>query len=84
MSTAYSEGEVGIINRYVENTAPKNTKVFLLRLGYLEADSVFFLDGENVQKKSDIAKNTPIEHNRTKLHMYSVLIDHPVNGLILY
>lgn len=82
MSSVYAEGPQSIITSKVANIAPLGTKVFILKLGNLEADSSFFFDGGNIQLESN--KDEAIVNQRRKLQMYTVLIDHPINGLILY
>lgn len=82
MSRAYAEGPASIIGTRVANVAPEGTKVFILKLGNLEADAAYFFEGANVQFKSD--NGAPKVHERRNVQMYTVLIDHPINGLILY
>ncbi|PMD48954.1 Metallo-hydrolase/oxidoreductase [Hyaloscypha variabilis F] len=52
----------------------------LLNLGFLEADSGFFVRGGN----ASTASNLHPEPTRRKLAMISVLISHPTEGLMLF
>lgn len=56
------------------------TKLFLLDLGTLECDSGFLLKGGNTSTKSNLNPG----HERRKLSMFSVLIDIPIVGAILF
>ncbi|BCS23633.1 N-acyl homoserine lactonase family protein [Aspergillus puulaauensis] len=60
--------------------APKGTKLWLLHLGYVEADEGFFLAGAGTSTMSNPNRENP----RRKLVLTSALIDHPVEGLILF
>lgn len=82
MSRAYAEGPDSIIKTNIFNQAPNGTKVFILKLGNLEADTSFFFEGANVSLNS--TKTIPKLNERRNLQIYTVLIDHPINGLILY
>ncbi|KAG0678786.1 hypothetical protein C6P40_000363 [Pichia californica] len=82
MSKAYAEGPQSIIPASISNVAPEGTKVFILKLGNLEADASYFFEHANVSLKS--TKDEAIVHERKNLQMYTVLIDHPISGLILY
>lgn len=82
MSTEYARGTKSIIHSKSANVAPEGTRVYILKLGNLEADSSFFFEGANILRESD--KNVAATQERRNLQMYTVLIDHPLNGLILY
>lgn len=84
MSTFYAKGSQSIISLYTENRSPNGTKAYILKLGCLEADLAFFLETENIQLKSQADNNVVPEHKRIRLQMYTVLIDHPIEGLILF
>ncbi|CUM67376.1 uncharacterized protein PRCAT00005070001 [Priceomyces carsonii] len=84
MSTNYIKDEESVIQRLVSNMAPHGTKVYLVTLGELEADASWFLEGANSQTKSQYDQGIVPSHKRVRLQMYSVLIDHPNEGLILY
>lgn len=59
---------------------PANTKFWFLHLGYLEADAGWF---KRAGGTSTLSNPNP-QTERRKLVMYSVLIDHPKEGLILW
>ncbi|KAI5474586.1 Metallo-hydrolase/oxidoreductase [Pseudohyphozyma bogoriensis] len=59
---------------------PALANVALLDLGTLEADDTHFLRGANM---STVSNPNPT-NTRRRLAMYSVLIEHPVEGLILW
>jgi glyoxylase-like metal-dependent hydrolase (beta-lactamase superfamily II) len=84
MSREYAFGLESSITSYSANIAPTGTKAFILKLGFLEADSGFFLAGDNITTRADAESGTDPGRRTCKLQMYSVLIDHPSAGLILF
>ena len=61
---------------------PEGTKVWMLCLGWLEADDAFLVRGANISLKS--TEGESFVNKRRKLPMYCVLIEHPTAGLILW
>lgn len=61
---------------------PDGTKVWMLNLGYLECDEAFLIRGVNTSKLS--TKDVPFVNKRRKIPMYSLLISHPHEGVILW
>jgi glyoxylase-like metal-dependent hydrolase (beta-lactamase superfamily II) len=74
--------DLGAVPNHVSNIAPLNTKFHLLEVGWLEADEGFVLRGGNTSLHS--TKDIPTVNKRRALPMYCVLIDHPIEGLILW
>lgn len=64
----------------MSNLAPQGTKLWILRLGATEGELGWFLRGRNA---SSISVPRP-EHERRRLQMFAMLIEHPDVGLILY
>ena len=54
----------------------------MLEVGWLEADEGFVIRGGNTSLKS--AEDKPFVNKRRQLPMYCILIEHPVEGLILW
>ena len=61
---------------------PDGTKVWMMCLGYLECDEAFLIRGVNCSKLS--TKDEAFVNKRRKIPMYSLLISHPHEGLILW
>ena len=72
----------GVVLPHVLNRAPKGTKAHVICLGYLQADAGWFRRGGNTSLMSN--PKGPAEPERRDLIMYSVLIEHPTEGLILW
>ncbi|KAH9826756.1 N-acyl homoserine lactonase [Teratosphaeria destructans] len=72
----------GAIPSYIANVAPKGTKMWLLDVGWLEADEAFVVRGGNTSLKSTAGQS--FVNKRRQLPMYCVLIDHPIEGVILW
>ncbi|EPQ27503.1 uncharacterized protein PFL1_05041 [Pseudozyma flocculosa PF-1] len=72
----------GVVLPHVLNRAPPGTKMHVICLGYLAADAGWFFRGGNTSTMSD--PTGPAKPERRDLVMYSVLIDHPTEGLILW
>ena len=54
----------------------------MLEVGWLEADEGFVVRGGNTSLKSN--EDKPFVNKRRQLPMYCILIEHPVEGLILW
>lgn len=61
---------------------PDGTKVWMMNLGYLECDEAFLIRGVNCSKLS--TRDEAFVNKRRKIPMYSLLISHPHEGLILW
>ncbi|UZJ51973.1 hypothetical protein CBS101457_001293 [Exobasidium rhododendri] len=72
----------GVVLTQVLNRCPPGTKVHVLCVGYLQADAGWFLRGGNTSLMSN--PDGPSKPERRDLVMYVVLIDHPVEGLVLW
>ncbi|KXT19015.1 hypothetical protein AC579_8751 [Pseudocercospora musae] len=72
----------GAVPAAVSNVCPVGTKFWLLEVGWLEADEAFVLRGGNTSLKS--TENQAFVNKRRQLPMYCVLIEHPIEGLILW
>lgn len=84
MSRAYSKGELAIVPGAISNVAPEGTKVFIIRLGYLDGDASYFFEDANTQTYPESQEGIHPKYKRKIAQMYCVLIDHPIEGLILY
>ncbi|SCB47517.1 N-acyl homoserine lactonase family protein [Rhizobium multihospitium] len=58
----------------------RRMKLWILRLGATQGDVGWFLRGRN---SSTVSNPTP-DHDRRRMMMFAMLIDHPDNGLVLY
>ncbi|KAK3674845.1 hypothetical protein LTR78_005189 [Recurvomyces mirabilis] len=72
----------GAIPNYVSNVCPQGTKIWLLEVGWLEADEGFVIRGGNTSLKSTGDK--AFVNKRRQMPMYCVLIEHPIEGCILW
>lgn len=82
MSRVFAEGPAAAIASLTHNNlVPAGTKLQILNLGYLRVDESFLRAGSNMWTES---AGKPATHAVRKLEMYSVLIDHPSAGLILW
>lgn len=74
--------EAGAVPNHISNVCPAGTQMWVLEVGWLEADEGFVIRGGNtsVQSKKDVA----FVNKRRQLPMYCILIKHPVEGLILW
>lgn len=72
----------GAIPNHVSNVAPEGTKMWVLEVGWLEADEAFVVRGGNTSLKSTADK--AFVNKRRVMPMYCILIEHPVEGLILW
>lgn len=84
MSGQFSEHQLrdGVVLPLVLNKAPKGTKAHVICVGYLQADAGWFIRGGNTSLMSN--PMGPSKPERRDLIMYSVLIEHPTEGLILW
>ncbi|KAJ1603450.1 hypothetical protein NDA14_006759 [Ustilago hordei] len=82
MSFSQHQTRDGVVLPHVLNKAPKGTKAHVICLGYLQADAGWFKRGGNTSTMSN--PKGPAEPERRDLIMYSVLIEHPTEGLILW
>jgi glyoxylase-like metal-dependent hydrolase (beta-lactamase superfamily II) len=82
-SFSKSQSDPGVILPDVINRCPEGTKMFVLNVGYLQADAGWFLRGANTSLMSNPAGANG-KPERRDLVMYVVLIDHPTEGLILW
>ena len=74
--------EQGAVPNHVSNACPEGTQMWVLEVGWLEADEGFVIRGGNTSLKSNGDK--PFVNKRRQLPMYCVLIKHPIEGLILW
>lgn len=82
MSTKYAFGpEFAIAKITSGNIAPEGTTVQILDLGSLNIDAAFLYAEANAWTRS---KSVAEEREILKCGMYSILVDHPTAGLILY
>ncbi|KAK3075913.1 hypothetical protein LTR53_000342 [Teratosphaeriaceae sp. CCFEE 6253] len=72
----------GAVPNHISNVCPPGTKMWLLEVGWLEADEGFVLRGGNTSLMS--TKDQAFVNKRRQLPMYCVLIEHPVEGVILW
>jgi len=72
----------GAVPNPVSNVCPKGTKFWLLEVGWLECDEAFVVRGGNTSLKS--TENNAFVNKRRELPMYCILIDHPIEGVILW
>lgn len=72
----------GAVPNHVSNVCPKGTKFWLLEVGWLECDEGFVVRGGNTSLHS--TKDQPFVNKRRQLPMYCILIDHPIEGVILW
>lgn len=72
----------GAVPNFVSNVCPKGTKMWLLEVGWLEADEGFVIRGGNTSLMS--TKDKSFVNKRRQLPMYCVLIEHPIEGCILW
>ncbi|ETS63671.1 hypothetical protein PaG_01977 [Moesziomyces aphidis] len=84
MSGQFSQHQLrdGVVLPAVLNKAPAGTKAHVICLGYLQADAGWFKRGGNTSLMSN--PSGPEKPERRDLIMYSVLIEHPTEGLILW
>jgi len=67
--------DTGAVPGHVSNVCPKGTKMYLLEVGWLEADEGFVIRGGNTSLMS--TKDKSFVNKRRQMPMYCVLIDHP-------
>lgn len=72
----------GAVPNHVSNVCPEGTKMWVLEVGWLEADEGFVIRGGNTSLKS--TEDKPFVNKRRQLPMYCILIEHPIEGLILW
>lgn len=72
----------GAVPNHVSNACPEGTQMWVLEVGWLEADEGFVIRGGNTSLKSNADK--PFVNKRRQLPMYCILIKHPIEGLILW
>ncbi|KAK3652807.1 hypothetical protein LTR22_011471 [Elasticomyces elasticus] len=72
----------GAVPGHISNVCPEGTKMWLLEVGWLEADEGFVVRGGNTSLSS--TKDKPFVNKRRLLPMYCILIDHPIEGVILW
>ncbi|CAO1614741.1 unnamed protein product [Sympodiomycopsis kandeliae] len=76
------QADPSVVLPNVLNVAPKGTKITVLNLGSLEADLGWMIRGANTSLASN--PDGPPKNARRELACYSILIDHPTEGLILW
>ncbi|CAK4031591.1 Metallo-hydrolase oxidoreductase [Lecanosticta acicola] len=81
-SAIQSQLALGAVPNHVSNVCPNGTKFWLLEVGWLETDEGFVVRGGNTSL--DSTKNVPFVNKRRLLPMYCILIDHPIEGCILW
>lgn len=72
----------GAVPNFVSNVCPKGTQMWVLEVGWLEADEGFVLRGGNTSLKS--TEDQAFKNKRRQMPMYCILIKHPHEGLILW
>jgi len=72
----------GAVPNHVSNACPGGTKMWVLEVGWLEADEGFVVRGGNMSLKS--TEDKAFVNKRRQMPMYCILIEHPVEGLILW
>ncbi|TKA23283.1 hypothetical protein B0A50_07340 [Salinomyces thailandicus] len=72
----------GAVVSHVNNVAPAGTKMWILEVGWLEADEGFVIRGGNTSLNS--TKDRSFVNKRRQLPMYCVLIEVPGEGCILW
>jgi len=77
---SYIESQNKMASLHLINQAPAGTKIWLLHVGNLEADEGFLTRDGGASTLSN--PNPP--HQRRKLAMICVLIEHPTEGLLLF
>lgn len=74
--------DAGAVFNHVSNVCPVGTKFHLLEVGWLECDEGFVVRGGNTSLNSN--KDQSFVNKRRQLPMYCILIDHPIEGVILW
>lgn len=74
--------DLGAVPNHVSNVCPTDTKFYLLEVGWLETDEGFVVRGGNTSLSS--TQDVSFVNKRRALPMYCVLIDHPIEGVILW
>lgn len=74
--------DAGAVFNHVSNVCPQGTKFHLLEVGWLECDEGFVVRGGNTSLNS--TKDQSFVNKRRQLPMYCILIDHPIEGVILW
>ncbi|OQV07871.1 hypothetical protein CLAIMM_12230 [Cladophialophora immunda] len=82
MSAIQKAIEAGAVAAKVSNVCPEGTRMYLLEVGWLEADDGWVVRGANTSTMS--TRDKSFVNKRRRLPMYCVLIDHPHEGLILW
>lgn len=72
----------GAVPNHISNVCPEGTKFWILEVGWLEADEGFVTRGGNTSLFS--TKDVSFVNKRRQLPMYCVLIEHPIEGVILW
>jgi len=81
-ATIQKQIKEGAIPNHVSNVCPEGTQMWVLEVGWLEADEAFVIRGGNTSLKSTEDKS--FVNKRRQMPMYCILIKHPVEGLILW
>lgn len=82
MAAMQSQLDAGAVPNHISNVCPAGTKMWLLECGWLEADEGFVIRGGNMSL--DSTKDKAFVNKRRALPVYCCLIDHPVEGVILW
>ncbi|KAK8196116.1 hypothetical protein M8818_007269 [Zalaria obscura] len=82
MSAMQRQFDAGAVPGHISNVCPPGTKMWLLELGWLEADEGFVIRGGNTSLLSTAGQS--FVNKRRALPMYACLIEHPHEGLILW
>jgi hypothetical protein len=72
----------GAVPNHISNVCPVGTKFHVLEVGWLECDEAFVVRGGNTSTKSSEGKS--FVNKRRELPCYCILIEHPIEGLILW
>lgn len=81
-SAIQNQLSLGAVPNHVSNVCPPGTKFWLLEVGWLEADEGFVVRGGNTSLNS--TRDVAFVNKRRQLPMYCVLIEHPIEGCILW
>ncbi|WPG97433.1 Hypothetical protein R9X50_00020800 [Acrodontium crateriforme] len=82
MAAIQKQLDAGAVPNHISNVCPAGTQMWVLEVGWLEADEGFVLRGGNTSLKSTETK--AFVNKRRALPMYCILIKHPHEGLILW
>lgn len=82
MAAIQAQLDNGAVPNHVSNVCPPGTKLWLLECGWLECDEGFVVRGGNTSLNS--TKDQSFKNKRRQLPVYCCLIEHPIEGVILW